>query len=155
MNRRQVFNLNKQDMQISIFVSCAVLIVTAVISCFISLKALPKAFSEIVDLLSTFSLTFLGFLLTAFTFIQILQSKDWFNLVKKTNGINQLLYSFRVLILGSAIIFLAALLLKIAASLICSRILYITIISLSAGAISFIVVLAWKTIATLIELFKA
>jgi hypothetical protein len=155
MKNKPALNLNKYDAKTAIGISASVLIATVIISCFISLNALAKVFYAIIDLLSNFSLTFLGFLLTAFTFIQILQSKEWFTAVKNTNGFDQMLVSFKVLILGSMVCFLAALLLKIATSLICSRTIYIIIISLSVWAMSFLVVLAWKTVAALIELFKA
>jgi hypothetical protein len=155
MKKRCLLNLNKRDTKIAFLVSIIFLLITAGISYFISCAALQVAFSEIIDLLSVFSLTFMGFLLTAFTFIQILQSKEWFNSIRKTNGFDQLISSFRVLILGCIGCFFAALLLKIAISLICGRIAYIVTISLSVWAISFLIVLSWKTVETLIELFKA
>jgi hypothetical protein len=155
MKKKCLLNLNKRDTKIAFLVSTFFLIITVVILCFISYGALQSTFSEIIDLLSVFSLTFMGFLFTAFTFIQILQSKEWFNTIKKTNGFEQLISSFRVLILGCIECFFAALLLKIAISLICCRIAYIVTISLSVWAISFLIVLSWKTVETLIELFKA
>jgi hypothetical protein len=155
MKKERRFNLNKHDAIMALVVSIIVLGASTGISLFISLNALAKAFYEIIDLSFNFSLTFLGFLLTAFTFIQILQSKEWFNAIKNTVGFDQMLFSFKVLILGSMACFLIVLLLKIAVSLICCRVAYIIIISVLVGAMSFLVVLAWKTIEALIELFKA
>jgi hypothetical protein len=155
MKNKRWFNVNKRDFKTALLISIFILIATVFISFFISLISLSKAFYETVALLSNFSLTFLGFLLTAFTFIQILQSKEWFNAVKNTNGFDQMLFSFKVLILGSMSCFLIALLLKIATSLICCRVIYTIIISLSVWVMSFLVVLAWRTVAALIELFKA
>jgi hypothetical protein len=155
MKKRQIFNLNRKDTLIAGIVSVFILIVTLVLLCHVSFKALVVAFSEMIDLLFTFSLTFLGFLLTAFTFIQILQSKDWFNPIKKTNAFDQILTSFKILILTSIVCFLTSILLKLSTSLIYCTVLYIIIISLSICVISFLVIFAWRTIAALIELFKA
>jgi hypothetical protein len=153
------FKINGKDIRFSLIVSFTVSLLMAAICIFISdacntNREIIKAYGTALETLSTFSLTFLGFIITAFTVFQIIQSKTWFEKLKTTDAFNELLNAFKLLIIISACGIFIALSLRICVSLLTNKLLLIAGIWLAAFIIAFLCSFSWKTISAIIGLFK-
>jgi len=95
-------------------------------------------------------------MLTAFTILQILESKDWFGKIKSTLSFGKLLNGFKLLIALSAFGIFFALFMEMSSDLISFSASWIkATIIFPIWLIAFITAFAWKTISAIIELFRA
>jgi hypothetical protein len=121
---------------------------------FIKETKIDTAYGTALDTLSTFSLTFLGFIITSFTVFQMIQSKDWFEKIKETRAFKDLLNEFKLLIIISAGGILVSLFFRVGVSLLTYKYFFVAGICLASFIIAFLCSLAWKTISAIIALFK-
>jgi len=153
------FSINRIDMRNSLIISIAVSSIMGGICFFIKdpcgiSSNINTAYNTTLETLSVFSLTFMGFIITSFTVLQILQSKPWFEDIKTTNAYGKLLNAFKLLIIISAFGIFVALALRISVSILDYRYMKITGVWFSSFIIAFLCSFAWKTVSAIIGLFK-
>jgi hypothetical protein len=147
-------HLNRKDLRDCLVFSVLFALIAGILLVFLDNNDLHASLIDVINILSNFSLAFIGFLITAFTFLQFLQSKEWFSDIKETKAFKGLISSFQILILGSMGGFFISFILKLSATILCNPQIIITIIVFVAWLISFLVVFAWKAVKIIIELFK-
>jgi hypothetical protein len=146
-------------MRNSLFISIAISSIMGGICFFIKDSCgksnnINTAYNTTLETLSVFSLTFLGFIITSFTVLQILQSKSWFEEIKTTDAFGELLNAFKLLIIISACGIFIALALRISISILDYKYIKITGVWISSFIIAFLCSFAWKTVSAIIGLFK-
>jgi len=141
-------------MKFALIVSPVISLSLGGICFFIKCKELETAYGVTLDTLSVFSLTFLGFIVTCFTVLQIVQAKDWFEKIKTTAAFEELLNEFKLLIIFSACGIFVSLFLRVIVSLLTQRYFLIAGICLASFIIAFLCSLAWKAVLAIIVLFK-
>jgi len=118
---------------------------------------ISKVFSNALSITNGFMLTFTGFLITAFTILQVLESKKWFDQMKKTVAFGALIWEMEFAILISIAFLLGTTFLIFfnnVASFVIEDALKQALSSLQFGAIVFIIFLSWKCIKSLIVLIR-
>jgi hypothetical protein len=148
------FSVNHQDLKFSLLVSLAVSIAMGVVCVFIKGAKINAAYGVTLDTLSTFSLTFLGFIITSFTVLQMIHSKDYFEKIKTTRAFSDLLNEFKLLIIISICGILVSLFFRVGVSLLIKKYFLVAGICLASSIIAFLCSLAWKTISAIVALFK-
>jgi len=154
------FSVNRKDIKFSLKISSVVSFFIAAVCIFIKddcnkNENIKIAYNTTMETLSVFSLTFLGFIITAFTILQILQSKSWFDRITETDAFCKLLNSFELLIILSACGIFISLLLRISVSILNNKYIFIAGILFSTFLIAFICSFAWKTMSGIFELIRA
>jgi hypothetical protein len=125
-----------------------------VVCFFIKEAKINAAYGAALDTLSTFSLTFLGFIITSFTVLQMVHSKEYFEKIKTTKAFSDLLNEFKLLIIISICGILLSLFLRVGVSLLNKKCFFTAGICLASSIIAFLCSLAWKAISAIIVLFK-
>lgn len=149
------FTVNRKDIKFSLRISVGVSIAMGLICICIKGKELRTAYDAALEILSTFTLTFLGFIITSFTVFQMIHTKDWFEKVKGTMAFRNLLNEFKLLVIVSASGILVSLFLRVGMSLLTHEHFLVAGICLASFAISFLCSLAWKTTSAIVVLFMA
>lgn len=148
------FSVNRQDIKFSLCVSLAIFIAMGVICVFIKEAKINTAYGVALDTLSTFSLTFLGFIITSFTVLQMVHSKDYFEKIKTTKAFGDLLNEFKLLIIISICGILVSLFFRVGVSLLTQKYFFVAGVMLASSMIAFLCSLAWKTTSAIVVLFK-
>jgi hypothetical protein len=153
------FSINRKDIKFSLIFSFVVSLLLAGICVFIKDKCngnseIKIAYDTALETLSDFSMTFLGFIITSFTVLHIIQSKGWFEKIKTTEAFDKLINAFKLLIIVSACGILVSLFLRVGVSLLIHKYFYIAGVWLASFIIAFLCSFAWKTVSAIIGLFK-
>ena len=146
--------LNKKDLFCAIILPIIPTVLFLLVMSFFSTNNISKIAESFITFFKQFSLAILSACLTIFSLLQILQSKEWFSKVKKTNAFENLISSFKVCIIFCII----GMFLPFLFELILFNNQRITIncalISISLWTMGFICYEIWTIIKTFIEMLK-
>lgn len=108
---------------------------------------------EILSILITFTLTFIAFSITAFTILQLLQSKEWYSQVSNTKEFKSFISRLFLSIKMSMLVFISSIISYFIIQFDDEKI-YLIVISLSLFIMVFLIVWIWDCINDFIKLFN-
>ncbi len=152
--RSYIVNDLKLPLLFLVISSFVVFIIQKDFSCY----DINKTYSAAVKITNNFTLTFTGFLITAFTILQVLESKQWFDQMKETAAFDALIWELEMAVFISILFLLGTsflILFDDISSFISKSLIVKAITSILFASIVFIISVSWNCIKCLISLIRS
>jgi hypothetical protein len=129
-------------------------IVGVIIAChFYDLQNIEKISTDINNTVTTFSLTFIAFSITALALLNFVQNQEWFKKIAKSKYFDSFIDRFFFSTKSSIILFFSTLIIKFLTPFYCTK-LCIGILSYLVFSLVFLSIWTWICLDDLISIFK-